>query len=370
MAALDFPASPTVGQIYNGTNGVSYTWDGTVWTVPQGGTDLWTISGTTLTPVDATKTVSVPGDATKASLILSNYSTGARVRVQANNNAATIPFLALTANRDAVSGVVDDTTKPAWQILLRPDADAMNIGRVPAGGALATLLTLDSGGSLTLPGQGMNLSLGGPMVALLNQNTSGSFGVMTNNPWAPQDATKASWAMFLDVSTDSIHVNRRQPNAAAGTAPILFSLDGNANVNITGPTVGTTGNLTINGNTATKNTGTTWANPSDERMKKNVADYGTGLDAITRLRPVSFEYNGELGSVDDGRTCYGFIAQEVEPVMPDCVGTQEWSPTAVEEGEPKPAPITLKTLDQSNIILALVNAVRELATRVVALEAA
>jgi hypothetical protein len=28
---LDFPASPTVGQIYNGTNGVTYRWDGAIW---------------------------------------------------------------------------------------------------------------------------------------------------------------------------------------------------------------------------------------------------------------------------------------------------------------------------------------------------
>ena len=28
---LDFPASPTTGQIYNGTNGVNYIWTGAIW---------------------------------------------------------------------------------------------------------------------------------------------------------------------------------------------------------------------------------------------------------------------------------------------------------------------------------------------------
>jgi hypothetical protein len=33
MAALNFPSSPTLGQQYAGTNGVTYTWDGETWTV-------------------------------------------------------------------------------------------------------------------------------------------------------------------------------------------------------------------------------------------------------------------------------------------------------------------------------------------------
>ena len=31
MAALDFPASPTVGQVFTGGNGVIYTWNGLLW---------------------------------------------------------------------------------------------------------------------------------------------------------------------------------------------------------------------------------------------------------------------------------------------------------------------------------------------------
>ena len=31
MAALDFPASPTNGQVFVGGNGVTYTWNGTIW---------------------------------------------------------------------------------------------------------------------------------------------------------------------------------------------------------------------------------------------------------------------------------------------------------------------------------------------------
>src|SRR5262249_17708016 len=160
------PATPQVGQLWwrsdpDGNLFIYYDDGNSKQFVPAVPSSVgpWSVSGSTLTPTNATmQAVSVPGDATKASLILSNYSTGARVRAKANNSPGTIPFLAPTATRDAVSGVVDDTTKPAWQILPRPDADTMNIGRVPAGGALATLLTLDNTGSLTAPG---NLNLQG-----------------------------------------------------------------------------------------------------------------------------------------------------------------------------------------------------------------
>jgi hypothetical protein len=37
VAALDFPASPTVGQLFTGQNGYIYQWDGVVW-VPSGTT--------------------------------------------------------------------------------------------------------------------------------------------------------------------------------------------------------------------------------------------------------------------------------------------------------------------------------------------
>jgi len=36
MAALDFPASPTVGQQYAAPNGVTYQWDGAAWVVTGG----------------------------------------------------------------------------------------------------------------------------------------------------------------------------------------------------------------------------------------------------------------------------------------------------------------------------------------------
>jgi hypothetical protein len=42
MAAIDFPASPTVGQLFTAGNGVTYKWSGTIW-LPVGGSSLLSI---------------------------------------------------------------------------------------------------------------------------------------------------------------------------------------------------------------------------------------------------------------------------------------------------------------------------------------
>jgi hypothetical protein len=124
------------------------------------------------------------------------------------------------------------------------------------------------------------------------------------------------------------------------------------------------GNLTIFGPTATKSTGTLWANPSDRRLKDEVEDYATGLAAVLQLQPRTFVYNGKGGSMA-GQRGYGFIADEIAPVMPETVGTRAGKLDPADEDE-----TDIQTLDQSNLILALVNAVRELAARLTAVETA
>jgi hypothetical protein len=52
---------------------------------------------------------------------------------------------------------------------------------------------------------------------------------------------------------------------------------------------------------------------SDRRIKRNIAEIGA--DIAKRLRPVSFNYVGD----DTQKVHYGFIAQEVEPVLPSTV---------------------------------------------------
>ena len=59
---------------------------------------------------------------------------------------------------------------------------------------------------------------------------------------------------------------------------------------------------------------------SDERMKTGMKDLprGNGLDAIMKLRPVTFHWKDKSRNAKEGEQV-GFVAQEVEKVFPDAV---------------------------------------------------
>jgi hypothetical protein len=74
-------------------------------------------------------------------------------------------------------------------------------------------------------------------------------------------------------------------------------------------------NVSIEGNFFVKGDITAFAIniPSDIRLKKNVSNITNGLDIINKLRPVSFKWN------KTNEEYIGFIAQEVEEILPNLV---------------------------------------------------
>ena len=121
-------------------------------------------------------------------------------------------------------------------------------------------------------------------------------------------------------------------------------------------------NLTVNGipycNTAT------FQPISDIRAKKNIQNYGKSIDALRSLRPVTFQYNGKYGAKDDGITRAGLIAQEIlSSSMPELAVPREY----VDEDTGEKT--EMYTVNPSDLIFALVNAVKELDAKVKELEA-
>ena len=64
--------------------------------------------------------------------------------------------------------------------------------------------------------------------------------------------------------------------------------------------------------------GTSWTTNSDARLKTNVQTLSYGLTSVLALLPKEYEYK-----VDEGKKCFGFIAQDVVNVIPELVDVPE-----------------------------------------------
>ena len=77
--------------------------------------------------------------------------------------------------------------------------------------------------------------------------------------------------------------------------------------------------LTVNGS-ADKSGRGSWGTFSDSRLKTVEATYDPGLEAILKLTPVRYRYKEQNGmGIKDDQEHIGFVAQEVEKVIPEAV---------------------------------------------------
>jgi hypothetical protein len=81
--------------------------------------------------------------------------------------------------------------------------------------------------------------------------------------------------------------------------------------------------------------------PSDQKLKTNIKDIEYGLDTIMKLNPKQYDWK------KDNRKDIGFIAQEVEEVIPEIVKDNEWFDDKI------------KTLDYEKLTAVLIKAVQE-----------
>ena len=100
---------------------------------------------------------------------------------------------------------------------------------------------------------------------------------------------------------------------------IRINGSGNVGIGITNPSY----NLHVIGN-AGLSTGTAWTNASDIRLKDIDGDYEHGLDAIKKLHAVRYHYKrGNALRLPYNHAMTGFIAQEVQEVIPEAVKMRE-----------------------------------------------
>ena len=133
--------------------------------------------------------------------------------------------------------------------------------------------------------------------------------------------------------------------------------------------IDSSGGLILAGSTAQKATGTTWSNPSDQRLKDNIRDYVKGLAELMQVRVREWEYNGK-GGTTEGAKGLGVIADEIMMVLPETVDNYNAKLNADDVET-----TSIKRFDATEITWLLVKTVQELkaivdaqAVRIAALE--
>jgi hypothetical protein len=104
----------------------------------------------------------------------------------------------------------------------------------------------------------------------------------------------------------------------------------------------------VSGNGVIYAQNTTVQSISDQRLKENIRNASEGLDVITALRPVRYDWKEGYGN--DRKDQLGFIAQEMEAVFPEAVS--EWQVNKEDE-------TVYKTVGPAALIPVLVKAIQE-----------
>jgi hypothetical protein len=115
------------------------------------------------------------------------------------------------------------------------------------------------------------------------------------------------------------------------------------------------GNGTTVGSITVSGSATTYATSSDYRLKENVVPMTSALATVAALNPVTYNWK------TDGSAGQGFIAHELQSVVPDCVTGEK--DAVDDEGNPQ-----YQGVDTSFLVATLVAAIQELTARLEVLE--
>jgi hypothetical protein len=257
-------------------------------------------------------------------------------------------------------------------------------GTINTTSSLTQAMTLDASGNLgigtTSPAARLNIS-GGDAYFYNTANLGGiRIGYDASNYWSIQRENASTGRLgFFNGTSEKVSIDT-SGNLLVGTTSLIGSGRINsynaANNGITSQ-VGNNSYATfagyqssgavqfyVNATGQIYSTSTSITAISDQRQKENIRDLDTGLTQVLALQPRRFDWKENCG--DGKKNNVGFIAQEVEQVLPDIMGT--WTDEKANEW---------KAISTGNMIPTLVKAIQEqqaiittLTARITALESA
>ena len=263
------------------------------------------------------------------------------------------PTTAITV--DASQNVGIGTSSPGAKLDIQGSALRLNL-QSSNNGANATwkYVGKNSGGTAVNYEQGINIAADNAFElydninsALASRYVSGASGY-----WAW--LTNAAERMRIDSSgnllvgtTTSYGLTTLNVGATGTFALVLNSPNTSGTYYLQSFRAATTvvGSITSNGSSTSYNTS------SDYRLKENIAPMSGALGVVQQLKPCTYTWKS------DGTNGQGFIAHELQEVVPDCVTGEK--DAVDEEGNPK-----YQGIDTSFLVATLTAAIQELNAKV------
>jgi hypothetical protein len=304
-----------------------------------------------------------------AALGIGTTSPWARLSVGAHNQSLTTPLFVIASSSDAMATTTHFVVTGGGKVGIGttdPGVYALSVvGGVTAsagidGGSHVTLNNTAAGfrlrgglSSITSPANGTfyfsdsTLSGNGILVG-------SSMGLGTTTPWAKLSVgahnqslatplfAVASSSTGVATTTHFVVTGGGKVGIGTSTPWRTFSVNGTAA--FTGLTNDGTGYYAcVNTTTGDLATSTTACGASSIKYKENVTDLDYGLMEIMQLRPVGFDW--KEGFMPNGTHQIGFIAEEVELIIPEIIGYND-------DGE-------VMNLDYAKLTSVIVNALQE-----------
>ncbi len=255
---------------------------------------------------------------TKTSNMADGFGTGMTFNIQ--DDAGVInPIAGIAATRAGA-----DNSGSLQFITYNAGSSAYNMTILPSGnvgiGTNSPNAKLDISQSAsfntTTPGTGkygLHLT---PSTLTADYATGITFGADTSSGTTAQAGI---YSQFSGSYGTKLYFATTNSYATGAITQMIIDQSGNVGIGITNPTY----KLQVNGQPAA-NGYTAFTNYSDERLKENVKSLDSGfLDKILALNPSTFNYN-KLTGYDQAtreRTITGFIAQQLQNIFPEMVGT-------------------------------------------------
>tara|TARA_B110000858_G_C17743917_1_gene446327 strand:- start:93 stop:1391 length:1299 start_codon:yes stop_codon:yes gene_type:complete len=176
--------------------------------------------------------------------------------------------------------------------------------------------------------------------------TEGLIGLNDNFMDFVSNVSNSGFRFFSGVTSNT---GTSDPYNGA-TEKMRITGPGKVGIGLTAPTF----QLQLSTNSAAKPSSNVWTITSDSRVKENIRDYTTGLEAILEIEPKLYDYNGKAG-FEKTKNNIGIIAQDIQEVMPETIISYN-----AKLNEDDTEDTELLSFDGHAVTFALINAVKEL----------